>query len=245
MYIKKNILFSILLLYMNIPIVNNDGNLQSFGSEFKQIYQMNLSNNLMDPQYRQTDYNTGQAFSVYSNDGGLANQNLLYTNNNNVNALTPQTDKQALENVIDGHSNLSEKEKSMLLYTRNNYDPALRKNLILDSEKRGSNMFSEQSQDFVKEAQESYTNYQLEEKLLELLPGTKATYQGVKQLQQQRKLTPFQQGIDVLLDQARQQQKQQAESQAFRDRMTSGKPTKTQSQRFRERMRGSPYEYNL
>ena len=230
---------------MNIPIVNNNGNLQSFGSEFKQIYQMNLSNNLMKPEFKQTDYNTGIAVADYRNDGGLPNQNLLYTNNNNVNALTPQTDKQALENVIDGRSNLSEKEKSMLLYTRNNYDPALRKNLILDSDKRGSNMFSEQSQDFVKEAQESYTNYQLEENLLTSMPGTKATYQGVKQLQQQKKMTPFQQGVDVLFEQARQQQKQQAESQAFRDRTTNSKPSKTQSQRFREKMKGAPFEYNL
>jgi len=230
---------------MNIPIVDNNGNLQSFGSEFKQIYQMNLSNNLMKPEFKQTDYNTGRAVADYRNDGGLPNQNLLYTNSNNPDALTPQTDKQALENVIDGRSNLSEKEKSMLLYTRNNYDPTLRKNLILDSNTRGSNAFSEQSQDFVKEAQTSYTNYQLEENLLTSMPGTKATYQGVKQLQQQRKLTPFQQGIDVLLDQARLQQKQQEESQKFRDRMTGNKPTKTQSERFREKMRGAPFEYNL
>ena len=53
---------------MNIPIVNNNGNLQSFGSEFKQIYQMNLSNNLMNPQFRQTDYNTGLAVADYRSD---------------------------------------------------------------------------------------------------------------------------------------------------------------------------------
>jgi len=230
---------------MNIPIVDNNGNLQSFGSEFKQIYQMNLSNNLMKPEFKQTDYNTGRAVADYRNDGGLPNQNLLYTNSNNPDALTPQTDKQALENVIDGRSNLSEKEKSMLLYTRNNYDPTLRKNLILDSNTRGSNMYNQESQDFVKEAQTSYTNYQLEENLLTSMPGTKATYQGVKQKQQQKKLTPFQQGIDVLLDQARLQQKEQEESQKFRDRMTGNKPTKTQSVRFRERMKGAPFEYNL
>ena len=230
---------------MNIPIVNNNGNLQSFGSEFKQIYQMNLSNNLMNPEFKQTDYNTGRTVADYRNDGGLPNQNLLYSNNNNVNALTPQTDKQALENVIDGRTNLSEKEKALNLYTRNNYDPSLRKNLILDSNVRGSNMYSQESQDYVKEAQTSYTNYKLEEELLRLMPGTKATYQGVKQLQQQKKLTPFQQGIDVLLDQARLQQKEQEESQKFRDRMTGNKPTKTQSQRFRDRMRGAPFEYNL
>jgi len=230
---------------MNIPIVDNNGNLQSFGSEFKQIYQMNLSNNLMKPEFKQTDYNTGRAVADYRNDGGLPNQNLLYTNSNNPDALTPQTDKQALENVIDGRSNLSEKEKSMLLYTRNNYDPTLRKNLILDSNTRGSNMYNQESQDFVKEAQTSYTNYQLEENLLTSMPGTKATYQGVKQQQQQKKLTPFQQGIDLLLDQARLQQKEQEESQKFRDRMTGNKLTKTQSQRFRDRMRGAPFEYNL
>ena len=230
---------------MNIPIVDNNGNLQSFGSEFKQIYQMNLSNNLMKPEFKQTDYNTGRAVADYRNDGGLPNQNLLYTNSNNPDALTPQTDKQALENVIDGRSNLSEKEKSMLLYTRNNYDPTLRKNLILDSNTRGSNMYNQESQDFVKEAQTSYTNYQLEENLLTSMPGTKATYQGVKQQQQQKKLTPFQQGIDLLLDQARLQQKEQEESQKFRDRMTGNKPTKTQSQIFRNRMKGAPFEYNL
>jgi hypothetical protein len=77
------------------------------------------------------------------------------------------------------------------------------------------------------------------------MPGTKATYQGIKQLQEQKKLTPFQQGIDILLDQARLEQKQQEESQKFRDRMTGNKPTKTQSQKFRDRMRGAPFEYNL
>jgi len=48
-----------------------------------------------------------------------------------------------------------------------------------------------------------------------------------------------------LLDQARLQQKEQEESQKFRDRMTGNKPTKTQSVRFREKMRGAPFEYNL
>jgi phosphopantetheine adenylyltransferase len=230
---------------MNIPIVDNNGNLQSFGSEFKQIYQMNLSNNLMNPEFRQTDYNTGRAVADYRNDGGLPNQNLLYSNSNNPDALIPQTDKQALDNVIDGRTNLSEKEKAMLLYTRNNYDPSLRKNLILDSNATGSNMYSRESQDYVKEAQTSYTNYKLEEELLTLFPGTKATYQGVRQQQQQKKITPFQQGIDVLLDQARQQQKQQEESQKFRDRMTGNKPTPTQSQRFRDRMKGAPFQYNI
>ncbi len=240
MYIKKNILFSILLLYMNIPIVDNNGNLQSLGSEFKQIYQMSLSNNLMKPEYRQTDYNTGQAFSVYSNDGGLPNQNLLYTNSNNPDALTPQTDKQALENVIDGRSTLTEKEKALNLYTRNNFDPSLRKQLILDSNNRGSNMFSEQSQDLVNEAQTGYANYELEENLLKLAPGTKASYQGMKQLKEQKKLTPLQQGMDLLLDQARLQQKQQEEQQNFRDRQLE-KTTPTQSQRFMKRIRGSPF----
>ncbi len=224
---------------MNIPIVNNNGNLQSFGSEFKQIYQMNLSNNLMNPQFRQTDYNTGRAVADYRGDGGLPNQNLLYTNSNNPNALTPQTQQQALDNVIDGRTTVSASEKAQNLYTRNNFDPSLRKNLILDANNQGSNMFSVESQDLVKETQTAYANYQLEDNLLQLQPGTKANIQSMKSMMQSKQ-TPVQAGMDLLLKQAALQQKEQTEQQAFRDRQLS-KVTPTQSERFMKKIKGSPF----
>ena len=224
---------------MNIPIVNNNGNLQSFGSEFKQIYQMNLSNNLMNPQFRQTDYNTGRAVADYRNDGGLPNQNLLYTNSNNPNALTPQTQQQALEKVIDGRTTVSASEKAQNLYTRNNFDPSLRKNLILDANNQGSNMFSVESQDLVKETQTAYANYQLEDGLLQLQPGTKANIQSMKSMMQSKQ-TPVQAGMDLLLKQAALQQKEQTEKQAFRDRQLT-KVTPTQSQRFMTKIKGAPF----
>jgi len=224
---------------MNIPIVNNNGNLQSFGSEFKQIYQMNLSNNLMNPQFRQTDYNTGRAVADYRNDGGLPNQNLLYYNNNNVQSLTPQTQQQALEKVIDGRTTVSASEKAQNLYTRNNFDPALRKNLILDANNQNSNMFSVESQDLVKETQTAYANYQLEDNLLQLQPGTKANIQSMKSMMQSKQ-TPMQAGMDLLLKQAALQQKEQTEKQAFRDRQLT-KVTPTQSQRFMTKIKGAPF----
>jgi hypothetical protein len=224
---------------MNIPIVNNNGNLQSFGSEFKQIYQMNLSNNLMNPQFRQTDYNTGRAVADYRSDGGLPNQNLLYTNSNNPNALTPQTQQQALDNVIDGRTTVSASEKAQNLYTRNNFDPSLRKNLILDANNQGSNMFSVESQDLVKETQTAYANYQLEDGLLQLQPGTKANIQSMKSMMQSKQ-TPVQAGMDLLLKQAALQQKEQTEQQAFRDRQLT-KVTPTQSQRFMTKIKGAPF----
>jgi len=224
---------------MNIPIVNNNGNLQSFGSEFKQIYQMNLSNNLMNPQFRQTDYNTGRAVADYRNDGGLPNQNLLYYNNNNVQSLTPQTQQQALEKVIDGRTTVSASEKAQNLYTRNNFDPALRKNLILDANNQNSNMFSVESQDLVKETQTAYANYQLEDNLLQLQPGTKANIKSMKSMMQSKK-TPMQAGMDLLLKQAALQQKEQTEKQAFRDRQLT-KVTPTQSQRFMTKIKGAPF----
>lgn len=224
---------------MNIPIVNNNGNLQSFGSEFKQIYQMNLSNNLMNPQFRQTDYNTGRAVADYRSDGGLPNQNLLYTNSNNPNALTPQTQQQALEKVIDGRTTVSASEKAQNLYTRNNFDPSLRKNLILDANNQGSNMFSVESQDLVKETQTAYANYQLEDGLLQLQPGTKANIQSMKSMMQSKQ-TPVQAGMDLLLKQAALQQKEQTEQQAFRDRQLT-KVTPTQSQRFMTKIKGAPF----
>lgn len=224
---------------MNIPIVNNNGNLQSFGSEFKQIYQMNLSNNLMNPQFMQTDYNTGRAVADYRSDGGLPNQNLLYTNSNNPNALTPQTQQQALDNVIDGRTTISASEKAQNLYTRNNFDPSLRKNLILDANNQGSNMFSVESQDIVKETQTAYANYQLEDNLLNLTPGTKANFSSMKKMVESKK-TPVQAGMDLLLKQAALQQQGQKEQQGFRDRQLN-KVTPTQSQRFMKRIKGSPY----
>lgn len=224
---------------MNIPIVNNNGNLQSFGSEFKQIYQMNLSNNLMNPQFRQTDYNTGRAVADYRSDGGLPNQNLLYYNNNNVQSLTPQTQQQALEKVIDGRTTVSASEKAQNLYTRNNFDPSLRKNLILDANNQNSNMFSVESQDLVKETQTAYANYQLEDGLLQLQPGTKANIQSMKSMMQSKQ-TPVQAGMDLLLKQAALQQKEQTEQQAFRDRQLT-KVTPTQSQRFMTKIKGAPF----
>jgi len=224
---------------MNIPIVNNNGNLQSFGSEFKQIYQMNLSNNLMNPQFMQTDYNTGRAVADYRSDGGLPNQNLLYTNSNNPNALTPQTQQQALDNVIDGRTTISASEKAQNLYTRNNFDPSLRKNLILDANKQGSNMFSGESQDIVKETQTAYANYQLEDNLLKLTPGTKANFSSMKKFLESKK-TPVQAGMDLLLKQAALQQQEQKEQQSFRDRQLN-KVTPTQSQRFMKRIKGAPF----
>lgn len=224
---------------MDIPIVNNNGNLQSFGSEFKQIYQMNLSNNLMNPQFRQTDYNTGRAVADYRSDGGLPNQNLLYTNSNNPNALTPQTQQQALDNVIDGRTTISAAEKAQNLYTRNNFDPSLRKNLILDANNQGSNMFSVESQDIVKETQTAYANYQLEDNLLTSTPGTKPNIQSMRSMIESKK-TPVQAGMDLLLKQAALQQQEQKEQQGFRDRQLN-KVTPTQSQRYMKRIKGSPY----
>jgi len=150
------------------------GTFQTFGNEFNMIYQQQLNNNLMNPSTPQEDFNTGEQFSVYNNTGSVHNQQAIFKNNENPSEEQQYTYGQAQENVMKNFNNarpLTRNERAITIYTDNDYSPEFRQQLVEDSIRSGSNIFSTVSQDFVKEVQESNFNLKYNDNLYNLNPN--------------------------------------------------------------------------
>lgn len=151
-----------------LPILDNNGNVQKYSNEFDNIYKAGLQGNLMEAQDPVIDYNTGQKFTIYDTTGGVYNQAKLFENNDDPKEDQQVTDRQAMERIrnMSGIDRpLTQTEKSYQLYTNDSFDPRFRNELLKESMKTGSNLFSEYSQDHVNNVRESVKNAFNEENL--------------------------------------------------------------------------------
>ena len=224
-----------------IPIIGRNGKPQKYGSEFEQMYDLELKGNLQIPQDPVVDYNTGNKYSLYDNTGGIYNQAKLFENNDDPNEEQQTTDQQAMDrlrNNASANRQLTEQEKRFNLYTDNNFDIRFRRQLVDEATKSGSNIFSEYSQDHVKAVQTSNQNYFKESTLYDRPP------KGSKEEKLQSMLSgfgsnPLNAGLSGMMAFAKQEQKEQMAGQKFRDTF-AGKTEPTMSDVFREKMKGRP-----
>ena len=225
-----------------IPIIGRNGKPQKYGSEFEQMYDLELKGNLQIPQDPVVDYNTGNKYSLYDNTGGIYNQAKLFENNDDPNEEQQTTDQQAMDrlrNNASANRQLTEQEKRFNLYTDNNFDIRFRRQLVDEAIKSGSNIFSEYSQDHVRDVQTANLNFNKEETLYTRAP------KGSKEEKLQSILgaygsNPLSAGLAGLTAMAKKEQKQQMAGQTFRDTF-AGKTKPTMTDVFREKMKGRKY----
>ena len=228
-----------------IPFIDNDGAPQKYGSEFDQMYQLELRGNLQIPNEPVIDYNTGSKYTLYDNTDGIYNQEKLFENNDDPKEDQQVTSQQALERIRNNSSidrPLTQSERRYNLYTDDNFDIRFRNQLIDESRKANDNIFSEFSQDHVRSIRDANTNYNKELNLYDT-PQTLQNQFFTRERKQGRRETGFgdlsSMGIEALMDMARAEQKTQSEAQAFRDRqMPKSQPTMTQ--RFADLTKGKP-----
>lgn len=227
-----------------IPIIDNNGESQTYGSEFDQMYELELKGNLQSPLDPVIDYNTGSKYTLYDDTGGVYNQARLFENNDDPKEDQQTTDQQALQrirNMAGINRQLTETEKRYNLYTTDNYDIRFRDALVNESIKNNDNIFSEFSQDHVNSIRASNTNQYKEENLYDT-PET-AQSRLLSSLNESIKgnmggdITSF--ALNSLMSMAKQEQQQQTASQAFRDRQMP-KPIPTMTEKFNARMTGRP-----
>jgi len=222
-----------------IPILGRNGKPQKYGSEFEQMYDLELKGNLQIPQDPVIDYDTGKKYTLYDNTGGIYNQAKLFENNDDPNEEQQTTDQQAMERLRNNASvnrQLTEQEKRFNLYTDNNFDIRFRKQLVDEATKTGSNIFSEFSQDHVNAVQTANQNY-IKEETLYTRPPKGSKEEKLQALLGGYGLNPLSAGLAGLTAMAKQEQKQQMEGQAFRDAFT-GKTKPTMTDVFREKTKG-------
>jgi hypothetical protein len=153
----------------NIPILdqNQTSIIKLNGNklnEFNNIYRLNLNDGLIKPL---SYYNpTGVPIASYTK-AGLHNipmtkaRQYLFSNNYDPTEEEQYTDEemmQFLQNAYNAQPKLTETEKQIQPYENLTYSPEFRQLLINDSIKQNSNSFFLESQDFVKEYQDSINN---------------------------------------------------------------------------------------
>jgi len=241
-YIKKIYLF---LYYMfPIPFIDREGLPQTYGNEFDQMYRLELNQNLQSPLEEGVDYNTGSKYTLYDTTDGIYNQAKLYENNDDPQEDQQVTDQQALariRNTAGTNRPLTESEMRFNLYTDDNFDIRFRNKLVSESMKANDNIFSEFSQDHVNAIRASNTSQNREENLYDvpetLASRTLSAIQNITPSMTGRSMTS--EALGGLMNLAREEQKRDAQAQAFRDRQMP-KPVPTMNQKFDIRMSGRP-----
>lgn len=160
--------------------------------EFNNIYRLNLNDEMLKP----LSYYMPNGVPVVSiNKAGMENLSMpsvrqyLFENNKDPSEELQYTDAERLQyiqNVFNIQPNLSEKEKQIAPYLNLPYPPEFRDELVKESIKQNSNVYFLQSQDFVKEYQESVNNMTNEANMYE--PSSNSTQVLGGLLNQQIKL---------------------------------------------------------
>ena len=146
-----------------LPILD-DGVFNS--DEFQKMYNLDLTGGNFIPATNLSRPVVRNNVSTYFIDGN-ENQSLILENNYNpfeeISKTTEQT-RQAImdENVLRNSTSQTDREINMYL-SHNQLDPRLRAQMMIDSLRDGTNLFSSQSEDFVKEVRDSYGNFLQEE----------------------------------------------------------------------------------
>jgi len=224
-----------------LPILDGNGENQSYGNEFEQMYKLELGGNMMIPQEPIKDYNTGSKYTLYDDTGGIYNQAKLFENNDDPKEEQQTTDEQAMERIRNTsgiNRQLTDSEKRFNLYTTNNFDIRFRNKLLDESRKVGDNIFSEFSQDHVNAVRASNQGYVKEENLYDT-PDTKQ-YNFMEALKASKgKQSPVDLALESLMNMARAEQKKQEGQQKFRDTF-AGKTKETMSDKFNRMTKDRP-----
>jgi hypothetical protein len=150
---------------IDVPLMyNSDTPISALGSEFAKIQQIDRDRGLIDP-YQRSNYSNGNTTDRI-NLAGFDVSSILQNNQNPSEELY-QTDAQArlfLNRNLSGRP-LTETEKQVELYEDHDLDPRVRQELKEEARRYNSNMFSTESQDFVRTIQEDIKNYYDEENL--------------------------------------------------------------------------------
>ena len=174
----------------NIPILDqSQGSITELKNnrlkEFNNIYRLNLNDGLIKPL---SYYNpTGVPIASFTRTG-LNNIPMsqarrdIFNNNYDSGEEQQYTDEemmQYLQKIYNLQPNLTETEKQIQPYENSPYSPALRQTLINASIEENSNAFFLQSQDFVKEYQDSINNAQKEANLFAPSSNDTSTLSGL------------------------------------------------------------------
>jgi len=159
---------------INIPLQLNGTPIQELGQEFVKTQEIDRDRGLIDPTIKDNvDFNNFYTTEYIS---GVANQDLLSQNNYNPTEELEMTDPQARAKLAGDASldrPLTVEEKEISLYTDSNLDPRLGRQVVKESQLNGENLDFSESQDFVREIQESVKSYNDERNLyITLVPFT-------------------------------------------------------------------------
>lgn len=166
---------------LEIPLLLNGRSVNNLGSEFDKIADLDRDRGLINPVTR--DPPIFNAESTEINLSGIDNQNVLFENNFDPSEEMSQTDAQAqlfLQQVASLSAPVTNEEKRLDLTEDFDLDPRLRRDLMVSSTLSGSNIFSQQSQDFVREIQDSVKNFNDEQNLYIALVPTTQTRAGLR-----------------------------------------------------------------
>jgi len=161
---------------VNIPLQLNGTPIQELGTEFVKTQELDRDRGLINPIFRdEVDFNNYYTTEYIS---GVANQNVLYENNYNPTEELEFTDPQQRAKIAGSASldrPLTVEEKQIELYTDSDLDPRLKQEIRTESQLSGSNLDFSQTQDFVREIQESVKAYNDEKNLyISLVPFTQS-----------------------------------------------------------------------
>jgi hypothetical protein len=174
----------------NIPILDqSQGSITELKNnrlkEFNNIYRLNLNDGLIKPL---SYYNpSGVPIATFTRTG-LNNIPMsqarrdIFSNNHDPEEeqqYTNEEQMQYLQKIYNSQPNLSETEKQIQPYENSPFSPELREALIKSSIEENSNAFFLQSQDFVKEYQDSINNSQKEANLFAPSSNDTATLSGL------------------------------------------------------------------
>lgn len=159
---------------LNIPLQLNGTPIYELGSEFVKTQELDRDRGLIDPTMRDNvDFNNFYTTEYIS---GVAYQDVLSQNNYNPSEELEMTDPQARAIIANDASldrPLTVEEKEISLYTDSSLDPRLGREVVKESQLNGENLDFSQSQDFVREIQESVKSYNDEKNLyISLVPFT-------------------------------------------------------------------------
>lgn len=175
---------------IQIPLLfNDDTTINQLGGEFQKMQMLDRDRGLLNPTIRSnyTNRNDTDTINLAGVDTGV-----ILQNNQNPSEELYQTDAQAalyLSRALGDSRPVSQQDREVELYEDHDLDPRLRQEIVNEAATYGSNMFSLQSQDFVKTIQQDIKGYYDETNLyFQQVPFTQ-TREGL--------LRDFTSGLDI------------------------------------------------
>jgi hypothetical protein len=138
---------------------NDDTTLGQLGGEFQKMQMLDRDRGLIDPTIRSnyTNRNDTDTINLAGVDTGI-----ILQGNQNPSEELYQTDAQAalyLSRALGDARPVTQTDREVELYEDHDLDPRLRQEVLDEAARYGSNMFSLQSQDFVKTIQDDIKGY--------------------------------------------------------------------------------------